>query len=267
MLSGFREHLKVLAINLRNTYEVDTAYFFENLSGILSTLVYTFSYLAFIHVLYANVNQIAGYSRDEMLFFALVGQMSFYVAFMWSVENVENLISDVNRGALDLLLVKPLPALFYASTRSLTTVRFVRNATVPLAAVSASIAWENLNISWWSLLAGIGVFICGHLIFHTLQLLLALPAFWLGESRGLFSMVYSLSDLELPYEGWGPRLRAGLTVVLPILIPACLTTSVILGKSPAGLMLILAMLVAAAFLVIRRAAWETALRHYSSASS
>jgi len=102
---------------------------------------------------------------------------------------------------------------------------------------------------------------------HVLQFLLAVPAFWLGESNELYSLSWSLYDNEIPLEGFSKSVRILLTVILPIMFMTSVSTSVMLQKSSAIMMLGSSLAVAGVFLIIKIAVWKIALRHYSSASS
>lgn len=271
MLSVFKnfifERLAILAINVRNTYEEETAYFANNWAHILSTTVFTLTYLVFINVLYANVDSIAGNSKDEMLFFTLINQLNFYSLFSWSYHNLDELIKDVNRGDLDMILTKPLPHLFYITFRKVSVIQLLRDATIPLIAVISVINWSELSLNRTSLLAGIVVLICGQIAFHTVQFFLAIPVFWKGESRTLFNLAYTLFNPNIPFEGYPTILKVGLTVFLPILISTALSTSVILNKTNPLLMVIFSVSIAATCLALKSWGWKLALRNYTSASS
>lgn len=263
----FRDRVRVLGINIVNTYREETAYFANNWANVISTTVYTFTYLAFVHILYSNVTTIAGYTRDEMLFFTLVGQFNFYTLFSWSDGNLSNLIQDVNRGNLDLILTRPLPHLFYVSTRRITLVRLIRDSLVPIVAVYIVINWNTITLEVHNVLAGLVVMVSGLISFHVVQFYLALPVFWKGEAQQVFNMSYVLFNQDIPYEGYPLTLRTALTVLVPIITATALTTSVMLGKTDAPLMAGIAVCVALVALLLRRAGWRMALRNYSSASS
>lgn len=271
MLSACKQFLsdrmRVLGINIVNTYQEETAYFANNWANIISTTVYTLTFLAFVHILYSNVTTVAGYTRDEMLFFTLVGQFNFYTLFSWSDNNLSTLIEDVNRGNLDLVLTRPLPHLFYVTTRRITMVRLLRDSIIPILAVYFAINWNTLTLDVTNIAAGVVVMVSGLLAFHVVQFYLALPVFWVGEAKQVFNMSYTLFNQDIPYEGYPITLRAILTVFIPIIIATGLTSSVMLGKSNTLVMTAGAVIVAFMALLLRRAGWRLALKNYTSASS
>ena len=267
MLSEFKRRLALLRLNLINTYHQDTAYFWNTWGEGLSTTMYTLTYLLFVNIMFSNVHSIAGYSRDQVLFFTLIGQLDFYLLFSYSYDNLELLSDDINRGNLDLILTKPLPALFYVCTRKLSSIQLLRDGGIPTTFVILSIHWQNLQITPAHLAAGVVTFICGLISFHVVQFFLLLPAFWSGKSSDLLELSYSLSDYDLPYEGFPRFVQIGFTVLIPTLISVGISTSVILGKSDPHVMIPLAISVATIFVFLRRWGWNLALRHYTSASS
>lgn len=270
MLSVFKtfivERLTILVINIGNTGRQEMAYFSNNWSSIISTVVYAITYLVFIEVLYLNVDSVAGYSQNDMLFFTLLSEINFFSLFAWSHNNLGDLITDVNRGDLDLVLTKPLPHLFYLTFRKISLIQLLRDAIIPIIAIVSVIDWSTLAFTRTGLLAGLVVLICGQIAFHTIQFFLALPVFWHGEARTLFNLAYSLVG-NIPFEGYPVGLKIGLTVFFPILISTALSASVMLNKTDPFLMLILSILVAASCLFLRAWGWTLALKNYTSASS
>jgi len=267
MLSAFNERLRLIKISMVNTYQQDTAYFWSNLIELASTIIYTITYLVFLTVIYGNVTTVAGYTRDQMLFFSLMGNIAFYILFMGSFDNLDKLREDVNRGNLDVLLTKPLPLLFYLCTRRISFLMILRQMVIPCLITAALINWSAIHITWWHFVAGSLVFIFGVIAFHVVQFFLMLPAFWYGESTDLFELSYALSDYDMPYEAMPHLLRQSLITILPIVICGGLSTSVFLGKVNTDFMLILSAVVAIVGLFLKQWGWKWAMQNYTSASS
>lgn len=257
---------QLLKLNTINNYRIETAYFGENWGNVLSTTIYTITYIIFLDAIFSKVGTIAGYNHDQMLVFTFIAQLKFYSLFTWSFDGVSTISEEVNNGNLDLVLVKPVPSLFYLTTRSVSVVRMVRDAAVPIAAILLAIHWDQAGIQMSTIPATAFVFICGQIIGHTLQFLLMIPVFWMGESRNLINTAYDL-EMDVPWEGITGVSRILFGVLLPILIPAAMVTSVFLGKSDALSMMGWASAVAAVCLWLRSTLWKMALRSYTSASS
>lgn len=258
---------RLIKINIVNTWQTETAYFGNGWGNVLSTIAFTLSYLLFVTVIYANVRSLAGFSRDQMLFLLLFIQVNFYLLWGWCHNNISRLVEDVNRGNFDLLLVKPLPSLFYASTRTISLLPQLRDGLPALSCIVISINWHNISVSPVALLAGIVICTAGQLAMNGFLFLLALPVFWFGQASDLTSLGLSFSGTELPYGGIEPRLRLFLTLIIPTLVPASLSVAVMLGKFSLLEGLCIALFAAILLQTCKAVVWKQALRSYTSASS
>ena len=259
--------LRILGINIANTFNIETAYPAENWANIISTFFYVTSYLIFLRVIFGNVHTLAGYSYNDMLFFSFVGQFAFYTLYTWSYDNLEALVDSVHSGEMDLLLTKPLPTLFYVCTRKFTLVKLVRDAILPLLMIGILIDWKALGLTPILLLGGFIVFVCGQWIMHVFQFLLALPAFWNGQSQALLRLCYTLTEPNIPLEGLPNFWRLFLTTLLPVSLSTAGAVSVALGRGNAPLLVLWSITLAIIATFVRMFFWKKALAAYNSASS
>src|SRR5690606_21191687 len=128
---------------------------------------YVFAEILFLEVVYANVTTIAGYSRDEMLIFVLIGQMWAYIYLGVIMQNFTELISQINTGQLDLILTKPLPHLFYVNYQKINIYKTIRDGTPPLLLLILIIEWSNLSIELIHIFPTVLIFICGVICSNT----------------------------------------------------------------------------------------------------
>jgi len=134
--------------------------------------------------------------------------------------------------------------------------------------ISFLIDWKNIYTSWDKVLIGIFIFICGQVSWHCFRFLFALPVFFIGQSGQLFQLSGTLAETnDIPLEGFTGALRTVFISIIPSLITAQMSVSVILGKSNPLPMLLIALTVAVSFLILKQIGWIISLRHYSSASS
>lgn len=259
----------LIKANTTFTFQQETAYWANNWTSILSTTFYMISTIIFIDVVYANVDMVAGYTRDQMLLFLLIGQTVYYIG--WIIQDgLSELILSVNRGNLDLVLIKPVPTLFYVQFRKIKVFSIARDAIIPTIAVVWAIDWQMLTITFENLVYGLLIAFMGLIITNILYLFASMPVFWLGESAGILDAVKSFeytSGHMVPFEGFAGNMRIFFTYLFPSLISAGLATSVILGKTSAVPIIYGVMAVTVVFLVLRLVLWKRALKVYSSASS
>lgn len=264
-----RERLTILLTNIEYSFLHETAHWANNWGNIISTCFYTISQIIFIEVLYSNVNSIAGYSRDQLLLFMLVGQAGYYLT--WTIHyNLEDLITSVNRGVLDTLLIKPVPSLFYITFKKVKIFSILRDCIPPTLILVSIINWGNLIFTPTNLLIGIAIMIMGTITMHVIHLLSTIPVFWLGESSSILSLTdsaeYNIGKV-VPYEGFSNNLKVVFTTIFPALISAGIATSVILGKINPTTYFFGTLAIMALALFIRTYAWNKAIKIYTSASS
>lgn len=264
---GVRFRAKLLGINVVNTWQQETAYFGNSWGNVMSTVMYTLTYLIFISIIFANTKTMAGYSRDQMIFLLLFIQINFYLLHMWSFNNVARMVDDVNLGSFDLILTKPLPALYYSSIRNLDLVSMLRDAVPSIAMIALSINWSQLQLGLGAIVAAVLIVILGQLVLNVFFFLLGVPVFWFGQSADLLGLSYSFMAVDLPYEGVGRGLRLVFTTIIPAMLASALAVSVALGKTAPLVGLGFAFVVAISALMVKVAVWKLALRSYTSASS
>lgn len=273
-LSEYKETLKerfeIVWANTIFTAQRELAYAGNNWASLLSTFVYTVSVLIFIKIIYSNVQTVAGYSYNEMLLFFFVYQFTYYGNYLITTRNLNDLIPDVNKGNLDMVLTKPVPSLFFLMTRSISVVSILTDAFPPILAIYFSINWSGLNISLPLFGIGILVWILGLISLNAFQIIAAIPVFWFGESQNILDLAAittSAAGTTIPLEGYNQNLRKLLGTIIPMLIASAFTTSILLGKANPLFLLIWALVVAVATTFIKNIIWNFALKHYSSASS
>ncbi len=272
MKNYLTERLVLIKVSIINTFQRDYAYAFNNWGNILSATVYMIVTVLFINILYSNVKTIAGYDKDEMLFFIFIAQLIFIFTWMFSIRNIQDLIAEVNSGEIDLILSKPVPSLFYVSTKTIDIFSITRDFFIGVLAIIISIQWSNLNLNLYNVCLGFMIFVFGFLISHVVHFVAALPVFWLGESSSILDLVLSF-DFEfiqqIPFEGFNfsKTFQSVFITFIPLLISVGVSVSVMLGKLPGIPFLILTAIVCVIFLRVKVFAWKLALKNYTSASS
>lgn len=260
----------ILAANSLFAFRREIAYAGNNWAELVSATFYTLSMLLFINVLFANTKLIAGYSLDEMLFFFLICQLTYYINWNLSLSNIYDLITDVNKGNLDMILMKPVPALFFLTSRNIGGVSLFFQGFPPTLAIILGIHWTNLNFNLANVVYGFFIFIFGSIVLHVFQLLAALPVFWLGESENIVDLAGYLSSgsgSTIPLEGYGRRTKIILSTVIPTLIPAAFSASAMLGKSSPVSLFFWTLIIVFISIFVRNYAWSVAIKNYTSAQS
>ncbi len=268
MFDEIKYRFVLLKANIVNSYRIQTAYFFENWASVASTSFYTLTLLLFIKIIYSNVTLFAGYTENEIIFLILFSQLNFYTQYTWSLNNIVSLNDSVRSGELDLILSKPLPSLFFITFRDINLVNRLKDGLPNLILISLLINWDSIQTSWDKVVFGMVVFISGQIAWHCFRFLFALPVFFVGQSSQIFQISGTLENTaNIPLEAFTGKLRTLFVNIIPTLIAAQMSVSIILGKSSAPKMLLVVLPTTLVFLILEKIGWIISLRNYSSASS
>jgi len=180
--------------------------------------------------------------------------------------NLTKIVSHVQNGTLDFVLLKPIDSQFWLSTRS-----FSPWGLPGILAGSVLIGWALVHhgesLSLPSLIVALGLLVAGALILYSLWFLLAGLSIWFVKVWNATEVLrYTLVAGRYPISAYPPALRVVFTVVLPVAFLTTVPAEAFLGRG--SVTWALGALAAASLgLIGTRLFWQFALRHYTSASS
>lgn len=265
MIHKLRRRVRLLRVLVKVNWQQETAYFGNTFAAVITPLMYCLSFLLFFSVLFQSVDSVAGYSRNEMFFLIFVGQLSFYSYNFWT-SGVDELDTLVNTGALDHVLVRPLPAMFYVTVHKIRPLSGLVNFLGPLFPVWLVVDWGSLDLHWQYLAPVTLIFLAGVFLYQQFQFLTSSICFWTGRSKQANLIVYSASSQEIPLEGFNSGARRLFLGAVPVFFSS-VVVSVMLGRSSPAFWGGVALAVLAVFSLLKKFIWRMAVRRYSSASS
>jgi ABC-2 type transport system permease protein len=222
--------------------------------------------LAVLGLVFAHTDELAGWSRPELLavmgVFTLVGG----VITMVIQPNMQRLLEDIHRGTFDFVLTKPQDAQLLVSLREVKIWHVVDVAS-GLVVLIVAIVQLRTSVGFGDALAFAAMLLLGGTMIYSFWLILATGAFWLvrmDEVQELFQGVYRAGQYPIAvYPGW---LRIGLTFLVPLAFAVTVPAEAITSRLDAPTVALTA-LVAAAMLVGSRVFFRLGLRRYSGASA
>jgi ABC-2 type transport system permease protein len=243
------------------------------LSFVLYTLgqfLVTFLDFAVILVLFGLVPSLAGWSLAEVAFLYGTTGVAFNLADTFASQ-VERCSAYIRLGTFDTLLVRPLGPLFQLSCREFE-LRRIGKVLQALAVLAVAVA--HLPVAWTPsrVAVTVGFIASGTVIFASLWVVTSAISFWTVETQEVANSVTYGGNLitQYPVDVFAPWLRR-LLLIVPLAFVNYLPAVWILGRedalglpSWAGLT---SPLVAAATVVVARAVWGAAIRHYRSTGS
>ncbi len=232
----------------------------------LAGLVWTVISLAMVAFIFSTIRSVAGWDLDRMLL--LQGTWTLVVSltnFLFA-RNMQRLSEYINKGDLDLVLVKPMSSQFLVSTR------FVSPHDLPSAVaglVYAAVAVQRMALSpsplgaLGYLVAVVSAIVC----FYSLWFMSVTFVLWTGRINNIAYVVEPVMEMaRLPtdvFKGW---VRYLLTFVVPVALIATVPSKALLAILDPWLALY-AIFIAAALLWASNRFWDYSLLRYSSASS
>jgi ABC-2 type transport system permease protein len=234
-------------------------------------VLWFFLLMAFWETVFSKTSIVAGWPRDQYLFFvgcyfALAGLIEALF-----LENCSEFAELVRTGDLDFILLKPIDEQFLVSYRGIDW------SAAPNVLMGGSLMGVALYQMGWAfdplrILLFLVMFACGVAIAYSCLLVLTSSAVWLVRSQSLMEMWWLFTSLmRYPKEVYVGRLASPLGWFFWFIVPILLVSNV-----PARVMirsvfdpgtLVFTAAAACALLVASRWFFRLALRRYRSASS
>jgi ABC-2 type transport system permease protein len=229
------------------------------------------SELVVILAVFAQVDSLGGFGRDEVLLVYALSGISFGLADL-AVGQLDDLPRWIRTGELDVLLARPLGVLPQLVTSDLQLRRLGRVAVgagvLAVVLAEGQVAPTPLNVLLVVTTPLVGAAITGAIWVATCAV-----SFWVVEGRELANAFTYGSTLTAAYPitVFGPWLRRLLCYAVPSAFVAYFPALALLDRpDPLGLPHALryaAPLVAVAAVLAAALVWRTAVRHYQGAGS
>lgn len=261
-------YLSIYRLTARNSLIREMNFKLNFLLWMVVELLWFLGQLAFIEVLYGQVQEIAGWSKWQVV--ALVGvhqiisqlfQALFYV-------NVANLPELVRTGRLDLMLTLPIDAQFAVSTRQLSFDCLV-NALVGIGIVTFAMVKLGAVPGALQFVLFAAAIPFGVAVHYAVMFSLSCMSFWIIRAQSFIHGYFNLFHIgRYPEAVFRGAFRFVFTWLVPIILVSNVPAKILTRpfEAPwAGL----AALATATILVLAatRILWVFALRRYGSASS
>ncbi|KAB2640706.1 MAG: hypothetical protein DVB30_00910 [Verrucomicrobia bacterium] len=265
---GLSHYWAIYSIMFRNSLIREMSFKLNFLLWMLVEVLWFMGQIVFIEVVFSYVGGIGGWSKWEVVLLIgthqLIGQL--FQAFFYM--NLANLPELVRTGKMDFMLLLPVDTQFVVSMKQFGMDNVI-NALVGAGFVSFSL-WKLAILPTFSqiLLYAVSV-LCGILIHYCIMLVFAASSFWMVRSQGLIYGYYSLFNIgRYPDTIYRGAFKLVFSWLIPVIIVANIPSRILIHAAENPWPIIL-QLIAATLLMVgaTRLMWNSALRHYSSASS
>lgn len=263
-----KKHLKIYLHYFKQFWKTRLVYKTDFVLNSLSQMFNLATSLAFLTLIFTQVESINGWSFAEMLFLAGIGGVAMNMHHIFML-NIINLGDDyIVKGELDRFKVRPLNVLFqvYADNiRDENVPKLITNIALIIYA-SNQIGLNLLQAEY--IIYGTPAFLSAVLTFGSVYLAVSTLGFWMARSRPLTWIVFRLSDFRrYPYGIYAAPIRAVLITLVPLAFASFFPATFFLEKGSWGTMQLLSLFAGPVFFSIAYSFWKYGLSHYSSTGS
>jgi len=180
--------------------------------------------------------------------------------------NLSRIVTQVQEGGLDFVLLKPVDSQFWLSLRTFSLAG-LPELVVGLGLMLWAALQERGELPPHALFATAVMLGAAAMILYTLWFALATTTIWFVKTWNATEVLRAaLSAGRYPVSAYPPALRLLFTLVLPVAFLTTVPAQVLLGRS-SGFWIGASLAMAALAFALCRAFWQFALRSYTSASS
>ncbi len=208
--------------------------------------------------------QFQGWSWDEALL--VLGMFTLLQGFSATllIPNLNKIVTQVQEGTLDFVLLKPISSQFWLSTRLLSPWGL---PDLVFGLLVIAYAGRHLDLSWMAYLRAVPPLVCGALSLYSLWFMLGATSIWFVKVYNVTEVLRGLLEAgRFPVVGYPVAYRIFFTFVIPVAFLTTIPAQAMLKPGSQGWLLASALL-ASALLWVANRFWRFALRFYTSASS
>lgn len=261
------KYLKIYWLYFRQYWKSRLIYKTDFLLGGVGQLLNTAVSIAFLTLIFTQVDSLQGWTFDEMLFLAGLSGVILFLHHIFFF-NIYRLGEDyVLTGDFDRFLLRPLSPLFqvYADTvHDNSLPKVVANAAlVVYASIQMGLVPTPLKVFY-----GLAAILSGILTVAAIYLFFATTAFWTGTSRNAIWLIFRISDFRrYPLDIFGLAIQAMLVTVVPLAFASFFPAAFLLGKGGYTTWKMATPLAGPVFFGLAYMFWRFGLKRYSSTGS
>jgi ABC-2 type transport system permease protein len=233
---------------------------------LLSVLANLAGSLFVLSLFFRHGHDLGGWSWDQALVVLGIYTLLDGLTSTLLQPNLGALVTHVQKGTLDFVLLKPVDSQFWLSLRSFSPWG-LPGVAVGLVLMIVGLVRAGTTPTPLGLALGLLVLVAASLLLYSLWFVLAATSIWFVKVWNATEVLRAtLVAGRYPISAYPAGLRVLFTFVLPVAFLTTVPAETLLGKASAPAVLA-GLLVAGLALGASRLFWIVALRFYTSASS
>ncbi|MGB3517573.1 MAG: ABC transporter permease [Elainellaceae cyanobacterium] len=264
MLGNLRHYARILqrfwgaAIAVELEYRVNVAI------ATLSSLLGMSGSLFGLFLFYQQDYTFEGWSWDEALI--VLGMFTLFQGFSATLlaPNLNKIVTHVQNGTLDFILIKPVSAQFWLSLHTISPWGL---PDALFGMIIISYAGQRLGLAPLDYLRGMPAIAFGFLSLYSLWFILGATSIWFVKIYNVTEVLRGLIESgRFPIVAYPTAYRFFFTFIIPVAFLTTVPAQMILNRATSWWVLGSALLSMGLFWISHRF-WRFALRFYTSASS
>ncbi|HEY9736294.1 MAG TPA: ABC transporter permease [Trichocoleus sp.] len=259
-----QRYFQVLKLFWGTAVEAELEYRLNFLVAALSSLGSLAGSIFSLFLFYRTGYEFQGWSWAEALM--VLGVFTWLQGFSstFLVPNLNKIVTQVQEGTLDFVLLKPISSQFWLSTRILSPWGL---PDLAFGLLIMGYAGSQLGLRPVNYLLGIPPLLFGAAILYSLWFMLGATSIWFVKIYNVTEVLRGLLDAgRYPIVAYPAAYRIFFTFIIPVAFLTTVPAQAMLSRSN-GLWLLGAALLALVLFQASRRFWSFALRFYTSASS
>lgn len=262
-----KKYLRIYWYYFKQYWKSRLVYKTDFVLGASAQLTSVFVSLAFLTLVFTQIESLNGWTFNEMLFLSGFGGVAIFTQNVLFFNIIRLGEEYIVKGKLDRFLVRPLNPLFqiYADDVHDNNVpKVVANlALIFYASAQIGLTPDLLTIAYASV-----SMISGMLVAASIYLLFSSTAFWTGTSRNAVWLIFRLSNFrKYPIEIFALAIQGLLVTLVPLAFASYFPASFILGKEGFETWKLITPFVGPVFFYISYRFWKIGISNYSSTGS
>lgn len=259
-----RRYLRVLRLFWLVSFAAELEYRVNFIVAVITSLGGLVGSLFGLFLFYRNDYSFQGWSWEEALVVLGIFTILQGISATFLVPNLNKIVSYVQEGTLDFVLLKPISSQFWLSTHTVSPWGL---PDVLFGMIIVGYAGAQLGLAPSAYLAMLPPLALGVVSLYSLWFILGATSIWFVKIYNVTEVLRSLLEAgRFPIEGYPAAYRIFFTFIIPVAFLTTVPAQTMLNRSDPTWLLSAAILAAVLF-QSSRWFWQFALRFYTSASS
>jgi ABC-2 type transport system permease protein len=222
--------------------------------------------LVFIEVLFDHIDELATWTKPEMILLYGVSMLLTRLFFAFFFTNLVSVDRHLREGTLDFTLAQPGNPLFMLATRKVEFDSLL-NAALAIGVIAYAVHTIPLELNVAKLVTFTVLIACGLVVHFSIMVILVALAFWLDRAQGVEGGYFGLFEVSrLPRQAMQGAMEVTFVYALPAIVVSNVP-AMTLKAGPDFKMIAWLFGLAILWLALATTFFHRGLRRYRSASS